>query len=72
MTSAIKHVVKKWQILLHFFKEENMSAAVAYKGNDIIQVLSNGAVFFLDVSRLIYRIQFCYLNITYVIFLHTN
>lgn len=44
MTSAIKHVVKKWQILLHFFKEENMSAAVAYKGNDIIQVISHDKV----------------------------
>lgn len=44
MTSAIKHVVKKWQILLHFFKEENMSAAVTYKGNDIIQVISHDKV----------------------------
>lgn len=44
MTSAIKHVVKKWQILLHFFKEENRSAAVAYKGNDIIQVISHDKV----------------------------
>lgn len=45
MTSAIKHVVKKWQILLHFFKEENRSAAVGNdKGNDIIQVISHDKV----------------------------
>lgn len=44
MTSAIKHVVKKWQILLHFFKEENMSAAVACKEIYIIQVISHDKV----------------------------